>query len=132
MILSVYKHLLPKENYNFTSNSYNSQLPKNIGISSQDLDRIQNILDKIILQFVTNYHVYLDLMDIELSNEMKNILSGLKSSPYNAMLYRISFGELVFAYEQLFYFMINNLFIQKMCLSNDEINFFNKIKNQEK
>ena len=130
MILSVYKNLLSKENYNFTSNSYNSQLTKNIGISSQDLDRVQNILDKIILQFITNYHVYLDLMDIKVSNEMKNILSGLKSSPYNATLYRISFGELVFAYEQLFYFMINNMFIKKMCLSKDEINFFDKIKNQ--
>ncbi|GGF62964.1 hypothetical protein [Wenyingzhuangia marina] len=130
MILSVYKNLLPKENYNFISNSCDKQSPKNIGISSQELDKIQNILDKIILQFVTNYDVYLDLMGIEVTNKTKTFLSGLRSSPYDANLYRASFGELTLAYNKLFYLVTNNLFIQKLCLSNDEINLYNKIKNQ--
>ncbi|MGY5355431.1 hypothetical protein [Wenyingzhuangia sp. IMCC45467] len=132
MILPVYKHLLPKENYDFISNSWEHQLAQKSRVSDHELDKIQDILDKIIQQFVTNYHVYLDLMDIEVSDKTKSILSDLKSSPYDAKLYRLSFGEIGLVYDKLFDFVINNLFIQKLCLSNDEINFFNNvIKNQE-
>jgi hypothetical protein len=131
-MLSVYKHFLPKGNYDFISSSGDRQLLKKPCISNHDLDKIQNILDKIILQFVTNYRVYLDLTGIEVSDKTKIFLDGLKSSPYDAKLYRVSFGELTLTYDQLFYFVTNNLFIQKLCLSSDEIKFFNNIKKQEK
>ncbi|MDO3693889.1 hypothetical protein QVZ41_03375 [Wenyingzhuangia sp. chi5] len=129
MILPVYKHLLAKENYNFISSSGNKQLFKTPDISNYELDKTQIILDKIIQQFITNYDVYLDLMEVEVSDETKKLLKSLKSSHYDANLYRLSFEELVLDYDQLFYLVINNLFIQKICLSSDEIKFFNDIKN---